>query len=130
MSSTSPEASARVGGAPAALFRIAIASLGVDVSEILMVAAHNYDLNSAKSQDFRTAFVHRPEELGPDGTPGNHPDPDFDINATSLIDLADQLRLHFRQSSNLSVIIESAKPSSGQPQGNRMKKSGDGELKF
>jgi 2-haloacid dehalogenase len=74
-----------------AVYRMAIASLGVDASEILMVAAHNYDLNAAKAQGFRTAFVGRPTELGPGGSPGNHPDPAFDFNATSLIDLAEQL---------------------------------------
>jgi 2-haloacid dehalogenase len=52
-------------------------------------------LNAAKGLGFRTAFVHRPKELGPDGSPGNHPDPNFDFNATSLIDLVDQLRPYF-----------------------------------
>jgi 2-haloacid dehalogenase len=74
-----------------AVYQMAIASLGVDASDILMVAAHNFDLNAAKAQGFRTAFVGRPTELGPGGSPGNYPDPGFDFNATSLIDLAEQL---------------------------------------
>jgi 2-haloacid dehalogenase len=74
-----------------AVYQMAISSLGVGASEILMVAAHNYDLNAAKGQGFRTAFVGRPSELGPAGSPGNHPDPNLDFNATSLIDLAEQL---------------------------------------
>ena len=74
-----------------AVYQMAISSFGVAPSEILMVAAHNYDLNAAKGQGLRTAFVGRPAEPGPGGSPGNHPDPSFDFNATSLIDLADQL---------------------------------------
>jgi 2-haloacid dehalogenase len=74
-----------------AVYQMAISTLGIEPSEILMVAAHNYDLNAAKGQGFRTAFVGRPTELGPGGSPGNHPDPSFDFNATSLIDLAEQL---------------------------------------
>ncbi len=74
-----------------AVYDMAISSLGVSASEILMVAAHNYDLHAASKQGLRTAFVGRPTELGPGGSPGNGPDPSFDFNATSLIDLAEQL---------------------------------------
>ena len=38
--------------------------LGLDPSECLMVAAHNHDLQGAKSAGFRTAFVGRPTEYG------------------------------------------------------------------
>jgi 2-haloacid dehalogenase len=74
-----------------AVYQMAVMSLGVSASEILMVATHNFDLNAARAQGFRTAFVARPAEFGPGGSPGNHPDPAFDFNATSLIDLAEQL---------------------------------------
>lgn len=74
-----------------AVYQMAVSSLNVQPTEILMVAAHNYDLNAAKAQGFRTAFVARPHEMGPAGSPGNHPDPAFDFNATSLLDLAQQL---------------------------------------
>lgn len=74
-----------------AVYQMAITSLDIAPSEILMVAAHNFDLNAAKAQGFRTAFIARPAEYGPGGSPGNHPDPAFDFNATSLIDLAEQL---------------------------------------
>ena len=56
-----------------------------------MVAAHNFDLAAPKAVGFRTAFVARPHENGPDGSPGNHPDPAFDFNTVSLVDLAQQL---------------------------------------
>jgi 2-haloacid dehalogenase len=75
----------------AAVYQMAISSLGVSPDEILMVAAHNFDLNAAKGEGLRTAFVARPNEQGPAGSPGNHPDPSFDFNATSFIDLAEQL---------------------------------------
>jgi 2-haloacid dehalogenase len=74
-----------------AIYDMAISRIGVAASEILMVAAHNYDLNAARQQGLRTAFVARPTELGPAGSPKNGPDPSFDFNATSLIDLAEQL---------------------------------------
>jgi hypothetical protein len=35
--------------------------------------------------------VGRPQEYGPAGDPADHPDPSFDFNATSFIDLAEQL---------------------------------------
>ncbi len=74
-----------------AVYDMAISSLGLAASEILMVAAHNYDLNAAKQRGLPTAFVGRPTELGPAGSPGNGPDPSFGFNATSLTDLAEQL---------------------------------------
>lgn len=74
-----------------AVYQMAISNLNVQPAEILMVAAHNYDLHAAKAQGFRTAFVARPHEQGPAGSPGNQPDPSFDFNATSLLDLAEQL---------------------------------------
>jgi 2-haloacid dehalogenase len=74
-----------------AVYQMAVSSLRVRPAEILMVAAHNFDLDAAKAQGFRTAFIGRPNEMGPAGSPGNHPDPSFDFNATSLIDLAEQL---------------------------------------
>jgi 2-haloacid dehalogenase len=74
-----------------AVYQMAISDLRVSPSEILMVAAHNYDLNAAKGQGLHTAFVSRPREFGPGGSPGNHPDPSFDFNVTSLVDLAHEL---------------------------------------
>jgi 2-haloacid dehalogenase len=73
------------------VYQMAASRLGVSPDEILMVAAHNFDLSGAKKQGFRTAFVGRPREYGPGGSPGNHPDPSFDFNASSFVDLAEQL---------------------------------------
>jgi 2-haloacid dehalogenase len=74
-----------------AVYQMAVGELGIAPSEILMVAAHKYDLDAAKSQGLRTAFVSRPFEMGPNGAVDSTPDPSFDINATSFIDLAEQL---------------------------------------
>jgi 2-haloacid dehalogenase len=39
--------------------------LGLAPGEVMMVAAHNYDLKAAASHGLRTAFVARPTEYGP-----------------------------------------------------------------
>jgi 2-haloalkanoic acid dehalogenase type II len=67
-----------------AVYQMAVSSLNVSPAEILMVAAHNYDLDAAQGQGFRTAFVSRPTE-------GGGPKPSYDFNATSFVDLAEQL---------------------------------------
>jgi len=52
------------------LYLGAAAFLGLQPAEILMVAAHNQDLEAAKKNGFRTCFVHRPtEDPAPAGSP-------------------------------------------------------------
>lgn len=53
--------------------------LGLPPAEILMVACHNFDLNAARACGFRTAFVRRPAEWGPQEPPDPVPHPDNDI---------------------------------------------------
>lgn len=53
--------------------------LQLDPSEILMVACHNFDLNAAKEQGFKTAFVHRPQEWGHQTAPTLDPVTDHDL---------------------------------------------------
>lgn len=48
-------------------------------AQILMVACHNFDLNAAHKAGFRTAFVRRPDEWGPEGPPDPKPNMDYDI---------------------------------------------------
>lgn len=51
------------------LYLGAAAFLSLQPAEILMVAAHNQDLEAAKKNGLRTCFVHRPtEDPGPTGT--------------------------------------------------------------
>ncbi|HME48300.1 haloacid dehalogenase type II [Mycobacterium sp.] len=67
-----------------AVYEMAISSLGLAPDEIMMVAAHKYDLAAARSRGFATAFVARALEQGPAGTVDTTPDPTADINATSF----------------------------------------------
>ncbi|MEM7131636.1 MAG: haloacid dehalogenase type II [Chloroflexota bacterium] len=62
--------------------------------EIMMVAAHNFDLVAARKSGLRTAYVRRPDEWGADGDlfdKTNEPDPVHDIIVDSFTDLAAQL---------------------------------------
>lgn len=52
---------------------------GLAPQDILMVACHNFDLNAAQAAGFRTAFVRRPDEWGPEGPPDPHPNRDYDF---------------------------------------------------
>jgi 2-haloacid dehalogenase len=53
--------------------------MGLAPAQILMVACHNFDLNAAHRVGFRTAFVRRPAEWGPEGPPDPHPNMDYDV---------------------------------------------------
>ena len=66
-------------------------ALGLPPEACMMTAAHNNDLVAASQQGFRTAFVLRPVEYGPDQHKDNRAEHAFDYIADSFIDLADQL---------------------------------------
>ena len=66
----------------------AIRLLGCRPEEVMMVAAHNYDLRHARSHGMRTAFVPRPLEYGPGQTSDLEPDADWDIVAGDFQELA------------------------------------------
>lgn len=65
--------------------------LNLPPSDILMVACHNFDLNAARACGFRTAFVRRPQEWGPEGPPDPVPHPDCDIVVDDFEALAQRL---------------------------------------
>ncbi len=65
--------------------------LGLAPRECMMVAAHNDDLVAAAALGFRTAFVPRPIEYGPDQQTNLQAEHDFDVVGESFIDLAAQL---------------------------------------
>jgi 2-haloacid dehalogenase len=65
--------------------------LGLEPSQVMMVAAHKGDLRAAQSNGLRTAFVERPLEKGPNGGADLLPDPASDIEASDFIDLAAKL---------------------------------------
>ena len=53
--------------------------LNLPPAQILMVACHNFDLDAARLAGFKTAFVKRPHEWGPEGPPDPVPNPACDL---------------------------------------------------
>ena len=64
--------------------------LDLEPEQVMMVAAHVYDLRSARNNGLRTAYVPRPLEFGP-GVEAEPPDPAFDLVARDFVELADRL---------------------------------------
>lgn len=60
-------------------------------AEILMVACHNFDLDAARKEGFKTCFVRRPDEWGPAGPPDPTPNPACDLVVDTFPELADRL---------------------------------------
>jgi 2-haloacid dehalogenase len=65
--------------------------LGLPPNQVMMVAAHHHDLRGAQGVGFKTAFVPRPKEYGPDRVPDSTPDPSFDLVATDFNNLSSKL---------------------------------------
>jgi 2-haloacid dehalogenase len=57
--------------------------------QVMLVAAHENDLQSAKKHGLRTAFVHRPQEHGPKGVSEIPPQGKYDFVANDFSHLAD-----------------------------------------
>lgn len=66
-------------------------AVGVLPHDMVLVAAHNSDLQAARACGLRTVFVRRPQEHGPQQSTDLEPEHDWDIVADSFIDLADAL---------------------------------------
>lgn len=69
----------------------AIKLLGWKPGEVMMVAAHNYDLRVARSHGMRTAFLPRPSEYGPGQTSDLQPEEDWDVVVADLEELAEAM---------------------------------------
>lgn len=65
--------------------------LGLEPGEVMMVAAHVYDLNAAARLGLRTGFVYRPHERGPGRTVERPDTSGFDVAADDLLELAEKL---------------------------------------
>jgi len=65
--------------------------LQVPPGEIAMVACHNFDLDAARGEGYRTAFIRRPDEWGAAGPPDPSPNPACDIVVDGFAALADRL---------------------------------------
>jgi len=73
------------------VYRTAVRLLALQPTEVMLVAAHNYDLGAARACGLGTAFVPRPTELGPGQTSDLGPEADWDVVAANFLDLAQQL---------------------------------------
>lgn len=69
----------------------AASALGLEVGQVMMVAAHRSDLRAAQAAGMRAAFVERSLEKGPGGGADLLPDPLSDVQASDFMDLADKL---------------------------------------
>ena len=69
----------------------AVRMLDAEPGDVMMVAAHAYDVDGAREAGLRTAYVFRPDEFGP----GKGEDPGdtsrFDIIASNFVELAERL---------------------------------------
>lgn len=63
----------------------------LDPSQVMMAAAHNYELIGTKACGLKTAFVPRLTEFGEEQTSDLRPEGDYDIVAADFYDLAGQL---------------------------------------
>ena len=72
-------------------YQTAARYLQLDPSECMMVACHNFDLDAAKGQGFKTAFVKRPDEWGAEGPPDPEPNPIHDVVVDTFPELAEIL---------------------------------------
>jgi len=72
-------------------YRRAARLLQTAPTEILMVACHNFDLDAARAEGFRTGFVQRPAEWGPAGPLDPVPNPGTDIVVAGFAELAERL---------------------------------------
>jgi 2-haloacid dehalogenase len=70
------------------VYRAASNYLGFSPGEIMMVAAHKFDLKAAKEAGFKTAYIVRPLELGPETKVDRSPETYIDVVADNLDDLS------------------------------------------
>jgi 2-haloacid dehalogenase len=73
------------------VYHTAVGLLGLPAAQVMLVAAHNYDLRAARAEGLRTAFVPRPTEYGPGQTTDLAPESDWDVVARDFVDLAGRL---------------------------------------
>ncbi len=73
------------------VYQTAAELLGLAPDQIAMVAAHIHDLRGAQAVGFKTIFVPRPLEFGPEGDPDLIADPSFDLEAADFHELATKL---------------------------------------
>ncbi|HHG5259290.1 TPA: haloacid dehalogenase type II [Pseudomonas aeruginosa] len=65
--------------------------LDLPPQEVMLCAAHNYDLKAARALGLKTAFIARPLEYGPGQSQDLAAEQDWDLIASDLLDLHRQL---------------------------------------
>jgi 2-haloacid dehalogenase len=80
---------ARVYKPEAEVYLTGVRLLGLSPDQVMMVAAHPFDLKGARAAGLRTAFIDRPLEYG-SGSPPRE-DPEADISVTDVSELAARL---------------------------------------
>src|SRR5207245_11000297 len=78
------------------VYRTAISLLGLGPEDVMMVAAHNYDLVAARAEGMATAFVPRPLEYGSGQRTDLKAESGWDIIAENVEDLAARLNCSLR----------------------------------
>jgi 2-haloacid dehalogenase len=73
------------------VYRAASTYLGFPPGEIMMVAAHKFDLKAAKAAGFKTAYIPRPLEIGLETKVDRSPETFIDIVADDLMDLSGKI---------------------------------------
>lgn len=73
------------------VYLTALTLLDLQPEELMMCAAHQDDLLAAQSLGFRTAYINRPLEFGPDKSDDATDNMPFDIIADDILDLAEKL---------------------------------------
>lgn len=73
------------------VYRGAASLLALPTKNVMMVAAHKYDLEAAKREGMQTALVSRPDEFGPGGQVDASREEWIDLYADDFHDLADKL---------------------------------------
>jgi len=70
------------------VYLTAVNLLGRKPDQVMLVAAHNYDLRAARSLGLRTGFIARPTEFGPRQNKDFQAEERWDVIAEDMIDLA------------------------------------------
>lgn len=73
------------------VYRNAVRLLGVKPEEVMMGAAHNDDLEAARKEGLRTAYINRPTEYGEDQVKDFKATSNWDIIVDTVEDMAAQL---------------------------------------
>lgn len=75
----------------AEVYETAVDFLDLDPDAVMMVAAHGGDLDASREVGLRTAYVHRPDERGPEDRK-ERPDPSaYDLVVDDFLELAEAL---------------------------------------